>query len=289
MPVKIGSLISNLLKKSGVDTTDAKYADVLSIQTELPDEGASALEQKLIPMDTAHTNPKIRGIIQSELLDGVDAEISTSLDDFEFDDASKTELKAIKKTTDKLKAIAKKVKELEAKKAASSKDIDKTALQSKIDALNAELNTSKTTYEKQIAELKTSHQTELLDRDIEGSLVGYNYANKNLSADDNIFLANKKVKDALSEKGWKVTRDPNNPKVLIIVDKDGIPATDENHNKVIYKGFTDGILANAKMLAVSDPKDPQKGSDGNLIIDPGAAPVKVDKAYVAELDRLIES
>lgn len=288
MPVKIGTLFSNLGKKAGLDMSDAKYADILAIATEIPDDAATALEQKLIPLDTAHTNGKVRGIIQSEILDGIDAELNGSFDELEFDDATKSELKAIKKTADRLKTASKKIKELEAKKASATKDTDKNALQSRIDELNGKLSTEKAAYDKQLADLSASHETALLDRDIEVTLAtGYKYANKDLSMEDNVFLANKKLRDELSAKGWTVKRDPQNPKTLIVVDKDGIPATDENHNKVLFKNLTDGVLANAKLLAVNDPEKDKKDGDGNLII-PGGGEAAGNKDLVTEYDAIIE-
>lgn len=284
MAVKIGTLIANLGKKAGLDMSDAKFADVLAIATELPDDVSTALEQKLIPIDDAHTNGIVRGKIHKEIYDGFDSKVLEMVNEFELDDASKAEIKSIEKTTDKYKATLKKVKELEAKKADASKNTDKSALQTKIDELNGQLSTLKTTYEKQIAELKTGYDGQLLDRDVEVALNGYNFANKDISVEDNVFLANKKVRDALASKGWKVQRDPNNPRNLIVVDKDGIPATDDNHNKVVFKGFTDGVLSNAKLLAVNDPD--KGGGDGKSQTIAGGGSAKGNASLANEYSEL---
>lgn len=286
--MKLGTTIGNLLKKAGVDTSDAKYADVLAIGTELPDEATNALEQKLIPVSAVMSNPEVQreiAKVRSEVYDGIDAELDPMMGDFEFDDATKAEVKALKKTTDKIKLTAKKIREIAEKKTTPG-SANQKAQQDQIDKLQGDLKTQKADYDLQVTNLKNAQSSELLNRDVEVSLMGYNYADKEkFGIDDLVFLANKKVSDALNAKKYKVQRDPVSPRNLIVVDEQGNKAYDENHNEVVYKPFIDGILSNAKLLAVSNP------GNGKHETVPGGDPKEFrlnDRETSAEIDRLLQ-
>jgi vacuolar-type H+-ATPase subunit I/STV1 len=127
--MKFGTLLSDLAKKAGVDTTQKEFVDLLSHDIDIPDTVADKMNKGLLNIDAAKNNPDVKKAIRAEALNGVDSKISEILEELGIEDAS--EILEEKNSYEKISKLTKKVKDLESKKAGTTKKEDKDALELK--------------------------------------------------------------------------------------------------------------------------------------------------------------
>lgn len=242
--------------KTGLDLKNPALADLLAINTTVDDAVFTQIQtglNGLFTIDAAKNNSDLKKYYHAQAYNGMDAVVESILanQEFGFDDTIRTEIKGIEKTTEKLPALIKKVKELESKKAGASKG-DAAELNKRIEELNNQIIASKKSAEDQINQVKLSHNNELLDFALKNHLANFNYANDQLPKDINVLTAHNLLQKEAANKKVLFVRDANNNIILKPSDN---PEMDyfENNQKVSFEAFTNGVLANNKMLKVSDP------------------------------------
>ena len=97
MPTKLGTLISSLAVKAGIDANSPALIDLLSkaelSNTEIADEIGNALDTSLISLDAAKHNQALKSHYFAQALNGIDAEAARIMDEYGFeDDLKKTVL-----------------------------------------------------------------------------------------------------------------------------------------------------------------------------------------------------
>ena len=272
--MRIGEFITTLATSVGIDSTDARLADLLSINTEIPDEVMREISGKLITIESAKNNPEISRHYFAQAYNGIDAEINKwveTINDLDF----KEQINGIKGTGKKNQLLLNKLKELADNKPAKT---DSKELNEKIQSLNAEIEKYKTSYipkeeldntltqiEKE--RLETIEQTTFLSKEWSD-----NYASSLRSDLSKIALEKK-----LAELGAKKVREggkiklvqAENPEMDFYID-----------NKILtFDSLVDQIMVDNKFQAVSKPNTPQQFQhSGNSPIKQAYSNSKVDAA-----------
>jgi NADH dehydrogenase/NADH:ubiquinone oxidoreductase subunit G len=278
--MKFGTLLSDLAKKAGVDTTQQDFVSLLSHDIEIPDAIATKLNQGLLNIDAAKNNPDIKKALRAEALNGVDSKISELLEELGITSEA-TEILEEKNSFEKIAKLTRKVKELESKKAGSTKKEDKDALELKIADLNKELKTAKDSMTAKEKEWQDLRNGDLTNFEIQKKLLGKDYSlPKEMNADLKVNTAQTAINMALQAKGYKLVR--NEQGSLQIVDKDGGKAYSDTHEELQVDSFIDGALAQNKLLKVNDQSQSGSGNSSTIITNDGSG--KGNASIVAEID-----
>lgn len=276
---QIGQFLGEILKRAGVDVTQATYADVLSLTGSIPDEAVSAVSNNLLDKQTAVKNPELRKVIIAEALDGIDAKILSNVDG--LSDADVDEIKNEKSTNKKLDLlIAKKTAALETKIAEAKKGGSQTAekaleeLKSKFEAEKAEWQTKLQSKEGEVEKIKHdiaasnffSKHTNLVD------------AVATLPNDIKLQLIKQKVeasggKLVLTDEGFKLVDGSDNAANFYY-----------NGKPTSFEDFATGFIADNKWIKVAEQNSETQQKQTVL-----PATAKGNEAYIAKLEASIEA
>lgn len=251
---KIGTLLSSLAVKAGIPADHKALIDILSkaelANAEISEEIGGALESGLISMDAAKNNPTLKAHYFAQALNGVDAETTRIMDEYGFDEDAKAELLAEKSSMKRVNALAQKIKALEERKAAATKK-DQPDLQEKINALQKEKADAVKAMEQKIAELQATHENDITSMAKRNILAAKNYAASHLPADVNITTADILINRELETAGAKIVR-KNGVLALVNATDPNMDYYDKSNNRPTVEQFIDGVLAQNKLLAVSN-------------------------------------
>lgn len=267
MPVSASDLVKKLLTKAGV-TFDG------DLSAEIPDDIATSLDNNLLTIAAATNNhPQVKKVYFAQAYNGLDAEIENAMTEFALSEEEKAEIKGEQSSTKKAVALARKIKELEGKKA----DPGKTdTLKTQVTELHAKLAEEvriqkelKATYEKQI---KGIHIQSKLD-----NLLGsYKTVYDELPVDAKQAAVNSLISKALQDSDAEWTFDEKGS--LSLIKKDGTNLFGDNHTQLTPQSFIDKSLS--KILKVSEP-----AGNGNIQPPkvPGAQNTNVNPALSSAL------
>jgi len=248
MPVKIGTLLNNLAKKAGYNTESPEFTDILSANLEIPDELNDALNTRLMTEDSAKNNPALKKHFRSSILDGVDKNILSLFDEFEFDDASRQEITGIENTYERIPAIAKKIRDLEAQKGAAGKT-DKAQLQEQINKLNQEKAQLIKQYDDQIKQIRQEAQNEITTTLFRNSLSEVDLAEDQFDRETMLTLAEQRLNKELTAQGAKVVN--RNGTLTLVQASDEALDFYQDNKLVNYREFRDKVLSGAKIIKVN--------------------------------------
>lgn len=281
MVKKIGALLNSLLQKAGVKSDDPALISLLSkaelANAELPIELADALEKNLLTVESASAHKDVRNKIIAQAMNGIDGEIDSLVDELEFDDSVKSNIKGISNNSHErvrqLKAETKKLIEKVSKQQGKG---DVEAANKTIKELNDKLAQINTEKQKEIDSLTNTHRSQIRDIKLQSLLAGKNYPNKDLPAEVNVLTAQHLINSDLSKKGYKMDIDENGQ--WILKSKDGTDVFVDN-KQVDPQQYIDAVLAENKFLAVNTP---QPGNNPAPI--PGMPPNPSNNNVVNEID-----
>ena len=287
--MKFGTLLTNLAKKSGVDTTQKEFIDLLAVDIEVPDAIAAGLEKGLMNLEAAKNHPDLRKAARAEALNGVDSRVAELLEEFQIEDAD--DITGEKNSFEKISKLTRKVKELEGKKAGASKNVDKVALEATIADLNKQIKTVKDSLTAKEKEFSETRESDLTNFDIHKRLLGRNYnLPTEMDADLKLTTAQSAVNKELAKKGFKIVRDAESGS-LKIVNKEGAQAYSDKNEPLEVETFIDGALAQNKLLKVTDDQSQNNNGGGNNnnphIPGGGQQQNPIYQQRVAELDKEI--
>lgn len=276
---KLGSILERQFKKLGIEITDdLKPLITASAEIEVPEETAKKIDQGLLTIEAAKTNPEITKGIKSQALSGADAKMDDIIkemgitvgDDFVNE----------KNTYEKISMLSKMLHEQGRKKGeGNSKDglsetlkkergewgAKEADLQKKLKDL-ADTITAKET------EFTNTRQSDLTSFALHKKLFGKDYAfPKDMDNDIKISAAMGVINKKLSSLG--AVAKLNEAGQLVITDKDGNKAYTEKHEAIDdVDSFFDGVLTQNKLLNINDPNKQQQstGSNGAGPIPPGS-------------------
>lgn len=282
--MKTGDFLNKLATKSGIAATDKHLIDVLSksefANHEIPDDLVNAIDSALMTEEAAKSNPNVIKKIKSETLNGADSLIERLLTESGYDEADIAEIKADKNTFSRIEKMAKTIKTLEGKKAVSQ-DKDKAALQKQIDDLNSSIRQKVADSEKLIEDLKKSHTNELTNAEIKAMLASKKFVlpdDMDPRLKNNIALS--AITAELKSKGLQIV---NTNDTLDIKRIDGTDAYDASNRRIDVTNFIDGVLAQNKLLAVSNA-EPANPANPAVII-PGQNSQNVNHNALAIIDQ----
>lgn len=257
--MKILDLINTLATKAGKQNEQAikdllSRADLQNI--DLSDEVANAINNSLLTVDGAKNNPLLKSHFTALALGSADTEILNTIKTLELGDEVEREITGTANTYEKQRKLTAKLKEtVDALKAAkgdgNGKDIEKYTTQ--INNLNAQISQLKesTVAKSELDTLKKQHESQLIDLGIGTKLSGFKYANDKVPAKVNVITAKSILTDALKDKKAIVIRDENGDLKLKRADDPALDFYDESQKAVSFDDFTNKILAENKLLAVS--------------------------------------
>lgn len=283
--MKVGQLIANLAKKLNLDTTAEEFKEVVGISIEIDDETATKIEKGLLTLDAAKAHKDVRKVIRAEVLNGVDATLAELVEELgvEVDDDFKNETNSFTK----IGKLAKRIKDLESKKAANPEQ--KKEIEKQIEKLNADLRDAKKAIADKEAEFKLTRDNDLTNFELQKILLGKNYAlPKEMDSDLKVQTALNAVTRELSKKGFKIARTEDGQ--LTVLNKEGLEAYNEKNEAVKLPDFIDSALAGNKLLAISDPNQQQGGGNNGQhqqhhSSNGGAQP---NNAILAEIDAQLQ-
>lgn len=276
MPIKVGTLLKNLGNKAKIDLSDAKYADLLSANLEIPDEVANAIENGLFDVDTAKHNSDLDKHFRAKALNGVDAKIKELLDEGDLSPEAVTEILSEKNSYAKIALMKAKLKEsIEAKHSGSS---DTKAIKAEVAKLNADILALKKAKDDEIAQIKAQSEQAVLDYAIDSHLSSLQYANSEIPAEVNVMTAKNLINKVLVDKKAKIVRGADGKLQL---KNSEIPDLDylENNKPISFSDLTASTLASNKLLKVTDP-NPQR-NPGNKFQQQEPNKGKVDTSGLA--------
>lgn len=279
--MKFGTLLSDLAKKSGVDTTQQEFISLLSHDIEIPDAIADKLNKGLLSIDAAKNNAEVKKAIRAEALNGVDSKITELLEELGIEEVD--DITNEKNSFNKIGLLTKKVQALEAKKASSSKNTDKAEIEKQIAELQKQLKTEKENFTAKEKEWQSAREGDLTNFDIQKLLLGKDYSlPKEMDRDLVITTAQSAINKALAAKGFKIVR--NEQGQLTVVDKDGNKAYSDSHEEIQLPSFIDGALAQNKLLKVNDQNQNGGGNNGQQSqhISSGGNPSNLNTANAIE-------
>jgi hypothetical protein len=274
MPKQFGTFISELAKHAGYDET--KLIDLLSINALIPDDLVSAVNANLMTMETAKNNIDLKKYFHAQALNGVDAELRSALNELDLDDENRTAIDSETSTYKKVSKSLKLVKELQEKKANSNNKGEKTELQKEIDRLNNEIKTVKLQSEDKERDYNNKLDSTLTEYQINSILNSKNYAMDGMPKDVLTLTAKNLLQSELTAKGIKIVRD-NDKLKLVRIDAPDLDYR-ENNTPVQIGDFVDSVLANNKLLKVSEPQANTVTQNVTTITQP-----KADNAFAAAL------
>jgi len=285
--MKVGQLIANLAKKLNLDTTAEEFKEVVGISIEIDDETATKIEKGLLTIDAAKAHKDVRKVIRAEVLNGVDATLAELVEELgvEVDDDFKNETNSFTK----IGKLAKRIKDIESKKAANPEQ--KKEIEKQIEKLNAELREAKKTIADKEAEFKAARDNDLTNFELQKILLGKNYAlPKEMDSDLKVQTALTAVNRELTKKGFKIARTEDGR--LTVLNKEGLEAYNEKNEAVKLTDFIDSALASNKLLATTDPNQQQAGgNNGQQHYDNGHGSnggAQPNAAILAEIDAQLQ-
>lgn len=272
--------ITNQFKKSGVELT-AEMKEALNnpelTKINLNDDLVKQHNDRLMTVEVAKQNPALKQHFRFETLAPLDGEIEKMITEYEIPDEYGAPIKAEKSTYEKVKLLSASIKQLQEKKATAQVG-DKKALIEQIDKLNGDLVALRTNAKNREEQLIRESKDKELDWNIGGSLASYNYSKNYGERLDAIALAKIKLNRRLQSDGAKVVLGTDGFPKLVQASDTSLDFTRENQ-KVNYKDYIDKMVADEKMIEVTDSKPtpptgqappPTNGTGGNKDILPTA-------------------
>lgn len=259
--MKLSQFIEQMATVTGNGKLDSLKTFIESAKDlELPDEIANGINSSILTKESAKNNSEVYDHIAALVRNGFDTELDRFANDQGFDDNVKSEFKAIKKSADKAKAIALKLKEAEAAKV-NAKGGDAKVLSEKIANLESALASAnndslkqKETLEQKIKEAENEFTGKLKDYQVEKHFQGYQYANDKIPLDVHIMTAKGLFEKKAKELGLKTVFDKDTGEVKLLTTTDTVFYKD--NRPVDYRSFTDALLADNHLLKVAGTTAP---------------------------------
>lgn len=258
--MELKKLFETLAKRAGVDIESAEFSAALAQvgDASIDDAIAHNMEAELLNRDLAKSDFKLKTHFTALALNGVDSEIEAAMNELLSDnDDARTELLGIKSTPKRAAALAKKIKELESERnKADNKGDDGKAkkAQEEIDRLINESKAKEEKYQSELSAKEREKQDAISNFKEELFFSSLKFAN-DYDLETNQLIARQKINKALAEKGAKKIFNYNTGKFEIKrADDESLDYLDERNNKTSYEDFAKGVLAQEKILAVTDSR-----------------------------------
>lgn len=264
MAKKVVDFLKSLIIKAGGNPEDEALQTALgniSADLEVGDEVTAAIDNGLLSLSTAKNNyPELKNHYFGQAYKGLDAELEALMQAEKLPDDIVAELKQEGSSTKRAAKLALKIKELENKKANANKG-DTSKLNEQITQLNDQLRAEKDAK----AQLEQSHKSNIKNVKktffLNQLLSGYKTVHDNLDPETkNIILAAVITKHLKNKKAdWDIDDSDN----FILAGENGTNIFSDDNRLLTPKTFIEKVLADEKMLMVTDNSNNNNGGNNN--------------------------
>lgn len=262
--------LTALLEQAGIDNNIIVDMQKKLATSEISDDDVAKINaiKGNLTLEAAKAHPELNKYFKATILNGLDTEISNTINELGIDEDTKRVILAETNSFKRASLLTKTVKELEAKKVGASTG-DKAKLAEQIESLNAQIASEKANAQKAVESVKGEYDNKFKSMYINNLLGSKNLVD--YAKDENYLLANTKLMNEAKSKGYNIILDNDN---LRLVNADGNDIF-ENNKKVDFSNFLDSTLANNKLIVTSTPPtpptpQPQRPIQGGTIVQTGS-------------------
>lgn len=260
---KVADFLKTLLTKAGVNLDQENIKTALAAlppDLELAEDLATGIDNGLLSIASAKNNhPDIKTHYTKQAMNSLDAELHNFLKGENLPEEILNEIKAEESSYKRATLAARKLKELEAKKAVSG-DKDKEKYTQQIADLQKELRETKDKEQGIHASYKDQLKNKVRDFHQGSLLSGYKTRFDDMEADSKRVVLSQFINKNLAAKGLVLTVDENEN--LVILNQDGSNAFGEDHRPLTPKIFFDKVMADEKIVVVNDNNNTGSGNTG---------------------------
>ncbi len=257
--MKFGDFLNTLAKKVGKENDPALVAILSSSELanrDIDDDFAKYLDTQLMSLNGAKNNPDVLNHFKPIILKSADDKFSLLAEKYGFGDEIKNEKNTYKKFDLLDSLLSKKIEDLKSQQGKGGNAEKEQQLTAQIQTLQKELSDLTDSQKQEVENLTQSYANEMMEMQVKFALTGKKYANKDLPQEVNILTAQTLLNKAMNESGAVLVND-NGTLKLKRKDTPEIDYLDSGNKPVSFDDFTDKILADNKLLEVSN------GGDGN--------------------------
>ena len=267
----LAEFIQELSERVQIDAADEQLKALVMnpalSNVQVPASVAASVQQRLMTENEAKINPVVKKHFTGTALSTVDSKIKDLLDEFSFDDETKTSILTEQSTYNRIPMLAKAIADAK-DRSISATGGEKKALVDKISELQNLLNAEKEGRKSDIFNVNSQWESKLTEKELYAMFSQYNYA-LDLDKDITISTAKGLWEKKLKEKGGKYIFSNDGLK-LVNAEAPDLPFTIDNKT-VDVKSFTENVLAEAKLLKV------QGQAPASPAATPTPAPVNIAK------------
>ena len=267
----LAEFIQELSERVQIDAADEQLKALVMnpalSNVQVPSNVAASVQQRLMTENEAKINPVVKKHFTGTALSTVDSKIKDLLDEFSFDDETKTSILTEQSTYNRIPMLAKAIADAK-DRSISATGGEKKTLIDKINELQNLLNAEKEGRKSDIFNVNSQWESKLTEKELYAMFSGYNYA-LDLDKDVTISTAKGLWEKKLKERGGKYVF-TNDGLKLVNAEAPDLPFTIDNKT-VDVKSFTENVLAEAKLLKV------QGQAPASPAVTPTPAPVQVVK------------
>lgn len=273
--MKTGDFLNILAGKLGLQN-DSNLVSLLSkadfSQVDIADDLANQICKGLLSLDGAKNSAEVMNHFKPTLLKAIDDRFAIIAEELGISDQIAAEKSTYKKSDLLKEAYGRKIADLEAKvKAGAGNQTEEvTKLTAQIADLQKQLGAAGDKAKADAAAMQKAHQQEILDMLISQNLTGQNYANEQVSKDINVMTAKSLLTAKLAEAKAILTNEGGVAK-LKQAENPTLDYLDAEMKPVTFADFTTKMLADAHLLKVSAPTQPQHQGGFNPPITPSGA------------------
>jgi len=264
MAKKLSEFLKNLITKAGGNPDDEVLKGAIAAingDIELADELTAAIDNGLLSIATAKNNyPELKNHYFAQAYKGLDSELDKFLEGEKLPEDVIAELKQEGSSTKRAVLIAKKIKELEGKKANAGKT-ETSKLNEQITELNNQLRAEKESK----AELDKKHQGDIKNVKkqffLNQLLTGYKTIHDTLDPETKNIILAAVIKKHLNAKDadWDI----NDKDEFVLAGKGGTNIFSADNRLLTPKTFIEQVLADEKMLVVTDNNNNGNNNNNN--------------------------
>ena len=267
----LAEFIQELSERVQIDAADEQLKALVMnpalSNVQVPSNVAASVQQRLMTENEAKINPVVKKHFTGTALSTVDSKIKDLLDEFGFDDETKSGILTEQSTYNRIPMLAKAIADAK-DRSISATGGEKKTLIDKINELQNLLNAEKEGRKSDIFNVNSQWESKLTEKELYAMFSGYNYA-LDLDKDVTISTAKGLWEKKLKERGGKYVF-TNDGLKLVNAEAPDLPFTIDNKT-VDVKSFTENVLAEAKLLKV------QGQAPASPAATPTPAPVQVVK------------
>ena len=250
--METGKLLGQLFTRLGIDTTNAIYAPVLGITTDINDTDAKKVLGELFTYNEATTSaPAIAAHYKKQVFDTFDDNAKILGEEQKLDSTDQAELIAERNSFEKYKKLISKIdKKYQA--LLTAKGGDKETLLREIEGLKTKVTELVEFNKTETQKIRSEAAQELEDSFLRSYVGTKNFVHKDIDRDVNIETTMTVLRRSFAEQGIKLVRNPDTKKYELRQasdDKQGW-LTSTNEKKTVEQ-YIDGLLTEKKMVVVN--------------------------------------